>query len=226
MNDERFKELVNLYLDKEISAAELAELRAELESSCARKNEFEHSCRLHKAMLVALGAFDAAETHSAEGKVVSIRTWVAGAGMAACFIVGIGFMLAQVENALNAETPLETTSLTPSLAEDAIEPSDIRRYHVRNKSAVVPTSCLAAQLRLAGLRPEFTPEDRNLTSIDPEWMEVRRSERDRAVELFERMRAATPMPRPRLVNFPEPSTYESEVGSRWPGGFRTTLAGY
>ncbi|MGJ8641368.1 MAG: hypothetical protein ACSHYA_18405 [Opitutaceae bacterium] len=56
MIDEKFSELVNLYLDKEISSEDLEILKAELESNSARKAEFQDRCRLHQAMRLAMGA--------------------------------------------------------------------------------------------------------------------------------------------------------------------------
>lgn len=54
MTEERFTELVNLYLDKEISERGLRELRAELSSNAERKAEFRERCQLHQAMRLAL----------------------------------------------------------------------------------------------------------------------------------------------------------------------------
>jgi len=54
MTEEKFTELVNLYLDKEISESGLAELKAELASDAKRKAEFQERCRLHQAMRLAL----------------------------------------------------------------------------------------------------------------------------------------------------------------------------
>ncbi|HAV12908.1 MAG TPA: hypothetical protein DCX06_05365 [Opitutae bacterium] len=56
MTEERFSELVNLYLDKEISAEDLDLLKAELAENSERKSEFQERCRLHQAMRLAMGA--------------------------------------------------------------------------------------------------------------------------------------------------------------------------
>lgn len=56
MIEETFSELVNLYLDKEISTADLQLLKAELARDPERKAEFQERCRLHQAMRLALGA--------------------------------------------------------------------------------------------------------------------------------------------------------------------------
>jgi hypothetical protein len=54
MTEEKFTELVNLYLDKEISARGLAQLKAELAANAEHKDEFAERCRMHQAMRMAL----------------------------------------------------------------------------------------------------------------------------------------------------------------------------
>ena len=54
MNEEDFSELVNLYLDKEITERGLAQLKCELAANVERKDEFAEHCRMHQAMLLAL----------------------------------------------------------------------------------------------------------------------------------------------------------------------------
>lgn len=54
MTEEKYTELVNLYLDKEISQTELLGLKAELARNSKRNEEFAERCRLHQAMRMAL----------------------------------------------------------------------------------------------------------------------------------------------------------------------------
>ncbi len=49
MNDSRFTELLNLYLDHQITAAEAAELEAAVHSSPARRRTYEEYCMLQRA---------------------------------------------------------------------------------------------------------------------------------------------------------------------------------
>ena len=49
MNDRRFTELLNLYLDHQITAAEAAELEAAVHSSPARRRTYEEYCVLQRA---------------------------------------------------------------------------------------------------------------------------------------------------------------------------------
>ena len=54
MTEEKFTELVNLYLDKEISERGLAQLKCELAANVEHKDEFAEHCRMHQAMCMAL----------------------------------------------------------------------------------------------------------------------------------------------------------------------------
>jgi hypothetical protein len=54
MTEEKFTELVNLYLDKEISVRGLAQLKCELAANVERKDEFAEHCHMHQAMCMAL----------------------------------------------------------------------------------------------------------------------------------------------------------------------------
>jgi hypothetical protein len=49
MKDHRFIELVNLYIDRQISAAETAELEAEIQTSPHRRAVYRQYCQLHSA---------------------------------------------------------------------------------------------------------------------------------------------------------------------------------
>ena len=54
MTEDKFTELVNLYLDKEISDCGLAQLKSELAANAERKDDFAERCRMHQAMHMAL----------------------------------------------------------------------------------------------------------------------------------------------------------------------------
>jgi hypothetical protein len=56
MTEEKFTELVNLYLDKEISERGIAQLNCELAANVERKDEFAEHCRMHQAMCMALNS--------------------------------------------------------------------------------------------------------------------------------------------------------------------------
>ena len=56
MIEEKFSELVDLYLDKEISKSDFELLKLELNRNSKRRGEFQERCHLHQAMRLALGA--------------------------------------------------------------------------------------------------------------------------------------------------------------------------
>ena len=49
MNDSRFIELLNLYVDQQITAAEATELEAELQENAERRRTYHQYCRKQKA---------------------------------------------------------------------------------------------------------------------------------------------------------------------------------
>lgn len=59
MKDSRFIELLNLYVDRETTPAEAAELEAEVERSAARRRVFDQYCRLDRACTIVLSRSEA-----------------------------------------------------------------------------------------------------------------------------------------------------------------------
>jgi hypothetical protein len=59
MRDARFIELVNLYIDRQISPAEAAELEAEIQSNPRRRQTYLQYCRLHRATKLVYESFRA-----------------------------------------------------------------------------------------------------------------------------------------------------------------------
>lgn len=66
MTEKKFTELVNLYLDKEISESGLSELKSELAENAIRKAEFQERCRLHQAMRLAMNPSAATSCHESK----------------------------------------------------------------------------------------------------------------------------------------------------------------
>jgi hypothetical protein len=59
MKDHRFIELVNLYVDRQITAAETAELEAEIQSNPRRRAIYRQYCRMHRATKLVFESFRA-----------------------------------------------------------------------------------------------------------------------------------------------------------------------
>jgi hypothetical protein len=64
MKDNRFIDLVNLYIDRQITAAETAELEAEIQSNPRRRAIYRQYCQMHRATTLVYESFraDAPET--------------------------------------------------------------------------------------------------------------------------------------------------------------------
>ncbi len=78
MKHEEFLELLNLYLDHEISAADASRLEAEVQSDAARRAIYHEYCRMQKACMILASDFRETEVATAEsgagGKVVAFGT--------------------------------------------------------------------------------------------------------------------------------------------------------
>ncbi len=57
MKDNRFIELLNLYIDRQISPAETAELEAEIQSSPRRQKVYREYCQMHRATKLVYESF-------------------------------------------------------------------------------------------------------------------------------------------------------------------------
>lgn len=72
MNDRRFTELLNLYVDHEISPAEAAELEAEVQGNPERRRAYDRYCRLQRGCSL-LGAHERALAPASAGFARSLR---------------------------------------------------------------------------------------------------------------------------------------------------------
>src|SRR5262245_11333707 len=79
MNDSEFIELLNLYLDHEISAADAAKLEAEVQNHPARRRIYHQYCRMQKGCKLAAADFQIAGDVPALKKVVAFNPTLAGA---------------------------------------------------------------------------------------------------------------------------------------------------
>lgn len=66
MNDQRFIELVNLYIDREITAAETAELEIEIQSNARRRTIYQQYCKLNHATSLVYESFRAQAAEPAQ----------------------------------------------------------------------------------------------------------------------------------------------------------------
>ena len=145
MKDRRFIELVNLYVDRQITSAETAELEAEMQASPARRAIYHQYCQMQKATTVVYESFRSdAPAHEAgatpnlapiarfEGRKSARRpqwAYYAGGLAAAC----AAFVFIQMNAGRTAEVPVAVTApkvapvavvaVQPAPARPAAEPS-------------------------------------------------------------------------------------------------------
>lgn len=115
MKESEFIELLNLYLDHEISAADAARLEAEVAASPARRRIYEDYCRMQKACK-ALAADFATEAAPAERNIVAFeaarpqrRVGLYGAGVFAAAAACVAVMLLG-RNSQDAASPESSAS--------------------------------------------------------------------------------------------------------------------
>jgi hypothetical protein len=84
MKDSEFIELLNLYLDHELSVADAARLEAEVQSNASRRKVYQQYCRMQKACKVLAADFEsgvARDTAAAEQKIIAFNPTVAAAAV-------------------------------------------------------------------------------------------------------------------------------------------------
>ncbi|MGC6455624.1 MAG: hypothetical protein ACON46_03730 [Coraliomargaritaceae bacterium] len=169
MNDCEFKELVDLYLDKEIDGESMQRLMEAIDSSQSRRRKFDSACQLHHAMRVALGKEVAANEAR---NPLPLRRWQVGLAMFASFICGAFFLAPAFHQSDRLESISAELSepLDSSNNESVMKalPSSIQRYLSRSSSSEADRShsSLAARLRLAGLSPDLAPKDARLQAVE------------------------------------------------------------
>lgn len=234
MSDEKFTELVNLYLDKEISAADLERMKAEISANPERKRAFIERCRLHKAMRLVLEPDQYRSWASAHsGRGVFVPRWLLVSGAAAS--LALGFMLlsplnnAGTHSGGNADNADNTTwvdatwqKLSPEEDVTPLRKSELRRYaSVQEQKQANPRASLVSQMRLMGLRPEHTPQDKQLERVDLAAI-YEPVEQVNQAELFQKIQALKAIPQAELIQF-----NESDYTNSWsdmPESIRAPLA--
>lgn len=234
MTEERFTELVNLYLDQEISECSLRELECELATNPERKSEFRARCQLHQAMRLVLDP-DAPVANNGDrrsdqtpSKSVPFVRWFLGTGLAASFAVGIVLMVPELRNeaAAGSQSRMGRAAggeFSEGDPLDSVGRVEFRRYAtVRAERSSNWRASLAAELRLLGLRPEVAPREKELRRIDLAAVQVADSERD-PVRLLEEIQRIEAVPTPRILRI---EAEPMEPASRWPSGFQSSLASF
>ena len=239
MTEDKFTELVNLYLDQEISDCGLAQLKSELAANAERKDDFAGSCRMHLAMRMALNPqspkrsyeFWRNESNSlspSSYKVTTFPRWIMGTGFAAILALSFALLMPVFQ-----DTPAVSSQTTPNGVEvedpfeddllDRIGHQEIRRFaNVQAQLKANQQASLATQLRLLGLSPEFTPKKKQLQFISAAATLRPVVVRDHT-ELLAEVQKMTDMSPPQIFRV---ESMQSEASAPWPGGFQSSLASF
>lgn len=143
MKDTRFVELVNLYIDRQISPAETAELELEIQSNPRHREIYLQYCRMHRATKLVYESFRAEgagepaaparpiaslarlETHRRQRRRALWAYAASGLAAAACFTLVI--------SRINTRTTAEFASATPPAVETAAPaPQPLVAMHVES----------------------------------------------------------------------------------------------
>lgn len=239
MTEDKFTELVNLYLDKEISERGLAQLKCELATNVERKDDFAESCRMHLAMRMALNPQSPKRSYEfwrngsnslspSSRKVTTFPRWIMGTGFAASLALSFALLIPVFREtpAMSSQTTLKGVEVEDLLEVDMLERigrPQIRRFvNMQAQRKANQQASLAAQLRPLGLSPELTPEEKELQSISAAPAQRPEVIRDH-VELLAEIQKISVMPPPQILRI---ESMQSEPTVPWSGGFKSSLASF
>lgn len=251
MTEETFIELVDLYLDREITKEDLLRLKAELAVNADLRQLFLERSRLHKAMQMALNPQmrrKAQRAQRAQKAPAAGRSrasgfgqtpfgglrWFLGTGLAASLVFGwilfSSTSLMRSDSQPNAQGFSSVSEPISDFVDEALSKwtseADLKRYASRQERGLAnERTSLAAQLRLMGLRPELTPQDKELRSID---LAALQSGPTRSqAELLTALQRHSVMPESRILRYAEP--VEADVGfpaRTYGSGFQSSLISF
>ena len=239
MTKDKFTELVNLYLDKEITECGLAQLKSELAANAERKDDFAESCRMHLAMRMALNPqspkrsyeFWRNESNSLSPslhKVTTFPRWIMGTGFAAGLALSFALLMPIFREtpAVSSQTTLKGVEVEDLFEDDLLDRighQEIRRFaNMQAQRKANQQARLATQLQLLGLSPELTPKKKQLQFISTAAALRPEVVREHA-ELLAEVQKMSAMPPPQILRF---ESMQSEASAPWPGGFHSSLASF
>ncbi len=150
MNEKRFIELVNLYIDHEISPPELEELENEVAHNAQRRQVYHEYCRLQLASQTACQEFRASLVRSVDLRKYQILAresrsrsrialfYSAGALAAACFTVFAATSVFTNQKIAGGEAEMAATETGSATVVEVFNPSSAETRVARVPSAGVP----------------------------------------------------------------------------------------
>ena len=155
MKDSEFIELLNLYLDHEISAEDATRLEVEVQQNPARRRLYQQYCRVQKACTILAKDYveQAASSSAAEDRKVvafaSSRPWGAGVYAGGLALAAACVALVVIANRSNHVAPVSASPQTVATVTSAAA------MPVEAKSRVVPTGVMTQDIAQAV--PASTP---------------------------------------------------------------------
>lgn len=154
MKESRFIELVNLYIDRQISAEETAELEAELQQSAKHRAIYRQYCRMHAATKQAYESFRTHADEPAAGRPAGERVafadfkrrsrghWIHYAGgLAAAACLAVAFVRYNAAPQAAVESPVaKLEAAAPAVQVAAAQPAPVNPVAVASAPAAVPAS--------------------------------------------------------------------------------------
>jgi hypothetical protein len=193
MKDHRFIELLNLYIDRQITAEETAELEAEIQSSPQRQAVYRQYCQIHSATKLVYQSFRANATDpvvTPSGRPATIEqfeqrrraNWVHYAGGFAAAAACAALLFTRYNATPSIETPattIQTIAVAPAPAA-AITPA------VTSVAAVVtPAPKNLISLRNTSQSPDYSAMLVALREQDEERALAERWQTTRSQSLFD-----------------------------------------
>jgi hypothetical protein len=130
MKDSEFIELLNLYLDHEITAADAARLEAEVQANPKRREVYQQYCRMQKACTVLAKDFADTTVEAEDRKVVAFETprasfWSPGFLATGGLVAAAACVAVVLSNRSPAPAPGQPLTTEPAMASTAKVPSAI-----------------------------------------------------------------------------------------------------
>lgn len=194
MKDNRFIELLNLYIDRQITAEETAELEAEIQGSPQRQAVYRQYCQIHAATKVVYESFRAGAEPAAapSGRPATVElfenrrraNWVhyVGGFAAAAAVAGLFFVRYHANSGLEtplAAVPVQTVAVAP------VEAAPAKAVAAPVAAATVPAKTNLISLRNTSTTPDYSAMLVALREQDEERALAERWQTARAQSLFD-----------------------------------------
>jgi cell division septation protein DedD len=190
MKDHRFIELLNLYIDRQITADETAELEAEIQSSPQRQAVYRQYCQIHAATKVVYESFRAGaenDVTAPTGRPAKIEVferrrrvgWIHYAGGIAAAAACAGFLLVRSQPVAAPEA-----SMTPAPVQ-TVAAAPVQVAPAAPAAAEVPAAKNLISLRNTNQAPDYTAMLVALREQDEERALAERLHTARAQSLFD-----------------------------------------